>query len=198
MKKRNRPEIYVSIDIEADGPIPGDYSMLSLGAAAFQPTSRTPIATFKVNLEPLAGASQDPDTMAWWKKQPEAWAAAILDPAKPEQAMEAFRDWLLNLPGKPVFVGYPATYDQSFVHWYMIHFCGEDPLGFQGLDLKTLAMVLLGTGFKQATKKKMPKRWFEGCPPHTHDALDDAIGQGVLFVNLMAEVKDRLGEVSLG
>ena len=29
------PEIYVSIDVEADGPIPGDHSMLSLGAAAF-------------------------------------------------------------------------------------------------------------------------------------------------------------------
>ena len=28
-------ECYVSIDIEADGPIPGTYSMLSLGAAAF-------------------------------------------------------------------------------------------------------------------------------------------------------------------
>jgi len=196
--RKSKPEIYVSVDIEADGPIPGDYSMLSLGAAAFWPTSREPVNTFKVNLEPLEGAEQDPGTMAWWKKQPEAWEKATSEQVPPKLAMQMFRDWLKELPGKPVFVGYPVTYDQSFVHWYMIHFCDEDPLGFQGLDLKTLAMVLLGTGFKQATKKRMPKKWFEGCPPHTHDALDDAIGQGVLFVNLMAEVRNRLGEVSPG
>jgi len=34
---RSKKEIYVSIDIEADGPIPGPYSMLSIGAVAFTP-----------------------------------------------------------------------------------------------------------------------------------------------------------------
>ena len=29
------PEIYLSVDVEADGPIPGPYSMLSFGIAAF-------------------------------------------------------------------------------------------------------------------------------------------------------------------
>ena len=39
-------EIYISVDIEADGPIPGDYSMVSLGAkvigygAAYHPSNR--------------------------------------------------------------------------------------------------------------------------------------------------------------
>lgn len=31
----NKPEIYVSTDIEADGPIPGQNSMLSFGSAAY-------------------------------------------------------------------------------------------------------------------------------------------------------------------
>src|SRR5438046_2038913 len=31
---RHLPEIYVAVDIEADGPLPGLYSMLSLGMAA--------------------------------------------------------------------------------------------------------------------------------------------------------------------
>ena len=30
-------EVYVSTDIEADGPIPGDYSMVSVGAVVVEP-----------------------------------------------------------------------------------------------------------------------------------------------------------------
>lgn len=29
-------EVYISTDIETDGPIPGKYSMLSLGSAAYK------------------------------------------------------------------------------------------------------------------------------------------------------------------
>ncbi len=35
-------------------------------------------------------------------------------------------------------------------------------------------------------KRNMPKRWFDDLP-HTHKALDDAIGQGALFCNILAE-----------
>jgi hypothetical protein len=31
--RRGRPSLYISVGIEADGPIPGPYSLLSLGAA---------------------------------------------------------------------------------------------------------------------------------------------------------------------
>ena len=72
-----KKEIYVSVDIEADGPIPGANSMLNFGAAAFDLTADdplVPVATFEANLFPLKGAEVDLDTLAWWKKQPEAWA----------------------------------------------------------------------------------------------------------------------------
>ena len=32
----------------------------------------------------------------------------------------------------------------------------------------------------------MPRRWFDPLP-HTHEALDDAIEQGALFCNMLAE-----------
>jgi hypothetical protein len=47
-------------------------------------------------------------------------------------------------------------------------------------------MALLGTEYRESTKRNMPKRWFEDLP-HTHVALDDAIGQGALFCNMLAE-----------
>jgi hypothetical protein len=73
-----------------------------------------------------------------------------------------------------------------FVYWYTVKFAEYPaPFGFQGLDLKTLAMERLRCPFKAATKRHMPREWFQGAPPHTHDALDDAIGQGVLGMTLL-------------
>ena len=79
-------EIYVSTDIEADGPIPGPHSMLSFASAAFT-ADKTLLGTFTRNLEPLPDAAPDPKTAAWWKTQPEAWAACRRDPQAPDVAM---------------------------------------------------------------------------------------------------------------
>jgi hypothetical protein len=79
-------EIYVSTDVEADGPIPGPHSMLSFGSAAYR-ADKTLIATFSRNLETLPGASAHPKTAAWWATQPQAWAACRQDLCEPEQAM---------------------------------------------------------------------------------------------------------------
>src|SRR4051812_41880780 len=79
-------EIYVSTDVEADGPIPGPHSMLSFASAAYR-ADRTLIGTFTRNLEALVGAAPDPKTEAWWKTQPEAWDACRSDLHQPVAAM---------------------------------------------------------------------------------------------------------------
>lgn len=176
-------EIYVSTDIETDGPIPGPHSMLSFGSAAFSASGEL-LATFEVNLELLAGASGHPETMAWWSTQPDAWAACREKLRPPAEAMPKYVAWLKALPGKPVFVGYPAGFDFLFVYWYSIRFAGESPFSFSALDIKSYAMAVLGTSFRATSKRNMPKSWF-GKTPHTHKALDDAIGQGELFCNML-------------
>ena len=183
------PEIYVSTDVESDGPIPGPHSMLSFASAAYR-ADKTLIATFSANLELLPGAQGDPKTMAWWGTQPEAWAATRVDPQDPADAMRRYVAWLKALPGRPVFVAYPAGFDFLFVYWYLIRFAGESPFSFSALDVKTYAMVLLRTEYREATKRNMPRRWFDDLP-HTHQALDDALEQGALFCNMLAENRRR-------
>jgi hypothetical protein len=180
-------EIYVSTDIESDGPIPGPHSMLSLGSAAYT-LDKKMVGTFSVNLETLPGATGNPATMDFWAQNPEAWAACRKDLEDPEVAMKRYATWLAGLPGKPVFVAYPAGFDFTFVYWYLIRFTGNSPFSHSALDMKTLAMAMLGCGFRDATKRRMPKAWFDDLP-HTHVALDDAIEQGALFCNMMAELK---------
>lgn len=184
-----RPEIYLSTDIEADGPIPGPNSMLSFASAAYL-ADKTLIGTFSRNLETLEGATADPKTAAWWKTQPEAWDACRRDLQPPETAMRDYVAWVRGLPGKPVFVGYPASFDFMFVHWYLVRFTGETPFSHAALDIKTFAMCLLGKEFRETSKKSMPARWHDPMP-HTHVALDDALEQGALFCNMLAEARGR-------
>jgi hypothetical protein len=137
-------------------------------------------------LHTLPGAAGKPETMAWWQSQPEAWAACRRDLQEPEAAMKAYVQWLKSLPGKPVFVGYPAGFDFLFVYWYLMRFTGESPFSFSALDIKSFAMSVLGTGYRDTVKRNMPKHWFDDLP-HSHQALDDAIEQGALFCNILAD-----------
>jgi hypothetical protein len=178
-------EIYISTDVESDGPIPGPNSMLSFGSAAFSADKRL-VDTFSANLQTLPGAAGDPGTMEWWKGHPDAWANARRDPQNPAEVMPRYVPWVKKLPGRPIFVAYPAGYDFLFVYWYMIRFAGESPFSFSALDMKTFAMALLRCDYRDAVKRNMPRHWF-GQQPHTHNALDDAVEQGLLFCNMLAE-----------
>lgn len=185
-------EIYVSTDIEADGPIPGPNSMLSFASAAFL-ADGTPLGTFTANLERLDGAAGDPKTMAWWQESPEnqsAWDATRTGLEQPEAAMRRYVAWLKSLPGQPVFVAYPVAYDFMFVYWYLIRFAGESPFSHSALDIKTYAMATLGLPYRESSKRNMPPHWFPDSP-HTHIALDDAIEQGQLFCNILAAQKQN-------
>jgi hypothetical protein len=181
--------------------------MLSIGAAAFRPdrrgwanepfkADRTVISTFEANLELLPGAVGDPDTMAWWGKQPDAWKACRSELVEPRVGLKNFVEWVAGLPGiemgnrgvptNAVFVGYPAGFDFTFVYWY-IRFCGlQSPFSFSALDIKSFAMAVLGRPFRETVKSNMPQRWFSKRP-HTHVAVDDAIEQGELFMAMLDE-----------
>jgi hypothetical protein len=158
-----------------------------LGSAAFRADGSI-VDTFIVNLKTLDGATEHPTTMAWWADRPEAWRACRENPRDVQAVMVEYVAWLEALPGRPVFVGYPAAYDFTFVYWYLIRFAGRSPFSFSALDIKTLAMVLLGIDYHATTKRAMPRRWF-GEATHSHVALDDAIEQGQLFCNLLAEAR---------
>jgi DNA polymerase III alpha subunit (gram-positive type) len=178
-------EIYISTDVETDGPIPGPNSMLSLGAGAFTPDGKL-VSTFSANLQTLPDAVPNPDTMEWWKKNQEAYDATREGTRPADQVMRQFSTWVSSQEGKPVFVGYPAGFDFLFVYWYLINFTGFSPFSFSAVDIKTYAMAMMKTEYRQSTKKNMPKRWFSD-DVHTHVAVEDAVEQGKLFCNMLKE-----------
>ena len=84
-----------------------------------------------------------------------------------------------------MFVGYPATYDFMWVYDALMRTLGRSPFSFAGLDLKTLIMVAGKLPYRAAVKKAVPASWRAEWPRHSHVAVEDARGQGILFRQLL-------------
>ena len=78
-------------------------------------------------------------------------------------------------------VGQFQQYAQSH-----LRFAGRSPFSFSAIDIKTYAMAMLKRPYRECSKRRMPSRWFDELP-HTHVAVDDAIEQGAMFCNMLAE-----------
>jgi hypothetical protein len=184
--------VYFSVDVESNGPIPGYHSMLSFGAAAFVEGWPDCKHTFTRNLEVDPGEFSDPETMKWWSEAENvlAYEACTRDPVPRKIAMQEFLSWVDTVSelyqANPVFVAYPAGYDFTFMYWYMIRYANRSPFGFSALDIKSFASGILGLAYRESVKRNFPKRWLSNRP-HTHVALDDAIGQGEMFMRMLAE-----------
>ncbi len=167
-------EIYISVDVEAAGPVPATYSMLSLGAAVVD----DPKQTFYVELTPINDQFV-PAAMEIVGKTLREFAENGRDP---NDSMLAFREWLALVAktGKPIFVGFNATFDWAFVNFYFHHYLGENPFGFGGIDIKSYYMGMSGCTWDDTRSSRISSD-FKGSAPHTHNALDDAIEQAVMF-----------------
>ena len=183
--------MYFSVDVEADGPIPGPVlddlvrrrrspaPVPPEGSTAADPTA----ATFYRELRPI---SDDFDPAALAVSGLDRPPCSATGPTRPS-AMAEFTAWVTATagPARPVVVAYPACYDWMFLYWYLIRFTGTSVFGHSGcLDLKTLYAMKADVPLGGAVKSRMPAHLLSHRP-HTHHALDDAIEQAELFANLM-------------
>lgn len=180
------PEIYIAVDVEADGPIPGPYSMLSLGMAV---VGRQDLS-FYTELKPIS----DNYVAA-------ALAVAGLDRQKllqeaPEArlAMQTAYDWINSLRriGRPVFLAGPAVWDGMFVHWYFINFLGKSPFGNtgSGIDLRSYWMGATGCEWVASRKGKIKYQLGLSDLPHTHHAGEDARELAQVFEAMLQRQSD--------
>jgi hypothetical protein len=185
-----RPDVYISADVETDGPIPGVHSLLSLGlavAGTFDGTSflaADPTRDgFYRELRPT-GRAVDSDALAVSGLDR---ARLLRDGADPATAMTDATAWVTAVADgrQPVLVAYPAVFDFPWLYWYFMTFTGSSPFGFAScLDMKTMYAVKAGVPLGLAVKSRMPAALLSRRP-HTHNALDDAVEQADLFANLM-------------
>jgi ribonuclease T len=180
-------ECFISVDIEAAGPTPGDFSMLSLGACVvgkrdedfymeLRPLNRNAIP------EALSVTGFDLDELARTGEVPLA-------------AMQRFADWVRQAASerKPVFLAFNAGFDWSFVNWYFHHFLGENPFGFAPADIKSYFMGLTGCTWEDTKSSKIPAA-FQPDVAGDHNALNDARAQAQMFEKMSTsarQIKDE-------
>jgi hypothetical protein len=168
-------ECYISVDIEASGPIPGEYSMLTLGACSVNDPSRT----FSCSIKPISDAFVEEAMQVTGLSLDELRATGL----EPGAAMRNFADWVNGFAadGKNVvFVGLNAPFDWSFVNYYFHRFVGANPFGYTALDIKAYYMGVTGCCWSETRSKPMRAR-LEPALAGTHDALGDAVYQAELF-----------------
>jgi len=195
MGKRIR-EYYISIDVEADGPCPGINSMLQFGAV-FYDIEGNILEEYSVNIEQIEGGIEDSDTMKWWAEQETKnlglWASMRSDLVPPKLAMQRFESivqkYNKQLNAQPVVAAFPSGYDFSWLYYYLCKYLGQSVVGFSSLDMKTLAMALLKTGYRDASKKRWPADWRDSNLKHTHNALSDAKEQGYSLFKMLKELR---------
>ncbi|MFA4936606.1 MAG: exonuclease domain-containing protein [Candidatus Methanoperedens sp.] len=160
------------VDIEADGPIPGDYSMISLGAVIVEPSLSK---TFYGGLKPISDNwVQDALKVSGFTRE------ETMSFKEPKFVMEQFAVWINdNSKDRPIFISDNNGFDWQFVNWYFHHFLGQNPFGFSSMNLSSLYKGLVRDTFKNFKHLRKTK--------HTHNPVDDVKGNAEALLELARE-----------
>jgi len=190
---------YVVTDIEATGFQPGRHSMISFASVAVTGDG-TELGRFEAVLAELPGGEWEPGTRAWFENdEPAALAAATADPRDPASVMKDFVAFVIALPGPRIFTAHPVAFDGSWIDHYLRLFTDHQlldgryhpgPLFHDSLCLRSYGAGVTGRYVGDVDPTTLPSEWF-GEVPHTHRAIDDALG----YAHLLAELLRRSGGV---
>ena len=164
---------YIMVDIESDGPIPGDYSMICFGAVVVEEGLER---TFYGQLRPISE-----------KFIPEALAVSgftreqTLAFPEPEGVMRSFTEWLASISkDRLMFVSDNNGFDWQFINWYFHHFTSRNPFGFSSTNLGSLYKGMLKDTFVTFKHLRRTK--------HTHHPVDDAKGNAEALLTMKNEL----------
>ena len=163
---------YFMVDVEADGPIPGDYSMICFGAVLVEPSLGK---TFYGQLRPISEKwiPEALEISGFSREQ----ALAFDDP---KSVMERFAAWVeAETTGRPMFISDNNGFDWQFINWYFHHFLGQNPFGYSSSNLGSLYKGVVKDTFASFKHLRKTK--------HTHHPVDDALGNAEALLRIKEE-----------
>lgn len=178
-------EFYVSVDVETSGPIPGEYSLLSIGACSVV----EPRSSFYIEIKPINDKFTE-EAVSIHHLSLEKLSESGEEPA---QAVRLFADWLRGETPegqRPVFVAFNAGFDWMFLSHYFYHYLGHNPFGHAPLDIKAYYMGKYGVTWAETSMRYVSPR-FLSDQPLTHHALQDAIDQANIFLKLVEDTNGK-------
>ncbi len=180
-----RPVTLISVDIEAAGPSPSNYAMLSIGACVIDRLATPAPDHFYAELKPDREGVLD-SAMSVGGFTLDGLRASGTDP---KTAMQAFADWIDSVTPdghRAVMVGFNAPFDWMFVADYFDRYLGRNPFGHSALDIKAFYMGVTGLPWAETSMVHVAEH-YRVTVDLTHNALDDARDQAALFRSVRAE-----------
>jgi len=179
-------ELYFSVDVETSGAGPLTQNLLSIGVVVVGDHSKTHYVEI-APLKSVPGYRPDPESMAVHGLD---WKRLCKEGVSPLKAITELKAWVFNTAGarRPVFVSF-GTYDWMWCGSYFDLYGGRytEPFGPNTLDLKSFYAGWRGRDFTRAAKRYMPEHHLSGMK-HSHNALEDAIEQAVMFERWLIEM----------
>ena len=164
---------YIVVDIESDGPIPGDYSMISFGAVL---VNENLDKTFYGKIKPIS-ENYIPEALAISGFSREE----TLEFDDPYETMAKFEEWIKqNSKGRPIFISDNNGFDWMFICWYFHHFLKRNPFGYSSRRISDLYCGIVKDTF--ASWKHLRKT------EHTHHPVDDAKGNAEVLLYMKKEM----------
>jgi DNA polymerase III epsilon subunit-like protein len=170
-----KQECYIVVDIEASGPSPSDYALLSIGAC----TLEEPGQTFYAELQPDRRAFISEAMVVNGLSLDRLTAEGM----PPSEAMQAFSNWVAQVvprDARPIFVAFNAPFDWMFVNDYFHRYLGHNPFGHSALDIKAYYMGKHGVTWSKTSHAHVGKR-YALKEELAHHALGDAIDEAEIF-----------------
>ena len=180
-------EAFASLDIESDGNNPMQHSMRSIGIVVVCTDTHQEIDSFYRNIKPRSDATVEQKCMDnFWSKHPEQWSEVNRDAVEPEAAMNELDEWLSGLSEKFCikWVACPANFDWMFLKCYyeMYNTRKVYELGFHCHCLDSMRRTYMK--MKKIAGTPRFNNLLSNNAPYTHNALDDARCQGIMYLKL--------------
>lgn len=183
---------YLSLDVEASGPFPGLYSLVSVGCVpVYPPDEREPEwrvdeqNTFYCEVKPLPDGLNLAAADEVHGLSLEHLEAEGLEPLEAVTRLAEYVTALRKLRPKYMMAAWPASFDLPFVGYYAQRFLGENPFGYAALDIASLAQGIFRCERRQLRSRLARHKLFRAPKPYPHNALDDALDQAVLLSKLL-------------
>ncbi len=167
---------HVVLDVEADGPCPGLYNMISFGLVSVA----NPALSYRGEVAPIlqhAGLEAARNIVGVSFEQQKTYRG-------PEEVMAEARDWLTVLAGhrRVVIWSDNPAFDWQYWNWYCHRYLGENPAGFSARRIGDMDAGRLGEPFNTNSWKSQRQT------PHTHDPVDDARGNAEALRWILSEM----------
>jgi len=172
-------EVFVCVDVETAGPVPGQYAMLSIGACLVMDIGTNFYIELKPDRDDVVA-----DALAISGLEMDALRQNGVEPAA---AMRAFASWVYGVapaPARPIFVAFNAPFDWMFIHDYFHRYLGENPFGHSALDIKAYFMGQMGVNWADTSMQRISTFFLEERRL-THNALKDAQDQAEIFQKIL-------------